>query len=46
MRAYSVGRGTQEGDQKFTTRPGLSMAQVIGAATLRMLLLCLFGFFS
>lgn len=45
MRAYSVGRGRKKAVRKFTTHQGLSMAGMIGAAMLGMLLLWVFGVF-
>jgi hypothetical protein len=45
MRAYSPGRGRKKAVKRFTTGQGLWMASMIGAATLGILLLFLFGFF-
>jgi hypothetical protein len=45
MRAYSARRGRKNAVKKFTTGQGLWMASMIGAATLGILLLFLFGFF-
>lgn len=45
MRAYSARRGRKKAVKRFTTGQGLWMASVIGAATLVILLLFVFGFF-
>jgi len=45
MRAYSARRGRKKAVKKFTTRQGLWVASMIGAATLGILLLFLVGFF-
>jgi len=45
MKTYSLGRGRKKAVKKFTRRQGLWIALMIGAATLGILLLFLFGFF-
>jgi len=45
MKAYSIGRGRKKAVGKFTTRQGLQMLVMIGAAMLGMALLWTFGFF-
>jgi hypothetical protein len=45
MRAYLPGRGRKKAVKKFTTSQGLWIASIIGAATVGILLLFLFGFF-
>jgi hypothetical protein len=46
MKTYSLGRGSKKAVKKFTTRQGLWMALMIGAAMLGILLLFWFGFFQ
>lgn len=45
MTTYSIGRGRKKAVKRFTTRQGLWMASMIGAATIGMLLLFLLGVF-
>jgi len=43
MKTYSLGRGRKKAVKKFTRRQDLWMSLMIGAATVGMLLLFLFG---
>lgn len=45
MKTYSLGRGRKKAVKEFAVRQGLWMSLIIGAGTVGMLLLFLFGFF-